>query len=103
MNHFVQRGLWKSEGLGKREEQNDAFTLASRVISRPDLNNPAMSATIEKKQAAKDLPIRGTSEKREILENYFQKKILGKQEHEFVPGVKTAAEAALRPKKGKVL
>ena len=69
----------------------------------PDLNNPAMSATIEKKQAAKDLPVQGTSEKREILENFFQKKILGKQEHEFIPGVKTAAEAALRPKKGKVL
>ena len=62
-----------------------------------------MSATIEKKQAAKDLPVQGTSEKREILENYFQKKILGKQEHDFIPGVTTAAEAALRPKKGKVL
>ena len=47
--------------------------------------------------------MQGTTEKREILENYFQKKILGKQEHEFIPGVKTAAEAALRPKKGKVL
>ena len=62
-----------------------------------------MSATTKKKQAAKHLPVRGTSEKREILETYFQKKILGTQEHEFVPGVKTAAEAALRPKKGKVL
>ncbi|OUU15645.1 MAG: hypothetical protein CBC05_10235 [Crocinitomicaceae bacterium TMED45] len=30
MNHFVQHGLWKSEGLGKREEQNDAFTLTLR-------------------------------------------------------------------------
>ena len=103
MHPFVQSGLWKSEGIGEGDERNDAFTLAHRATSRPDLNNPAMSATIEKKQAAKDLPVQGTSEKREILENYFQKKILGKQEHEFIPGVKTAAEAALRPKKGKVL
>ena len=63
-----------------------------------------MSATnIKEKQAKTGLPVQGTTEKREILENYFQKKILGKQEHEFTPGVKTAAEAALRPKKGKVL
>ena len=63
-----------------------------------------MSATdIKKKQAKTGLPVQGATEKREILENYFQKKILGKQEHEFIPGVKTAAEAALRPKKGKVL
>ena len=63
-----------------------------------------MSATdIKEKQAKTGLPVQGTTETREILENYFQKKILGKQEHEFIPGVKTAAEAALRPKKGKVL
>ena len=63
-----------------------------------------MSATdIKEKQAKAGHPVQGTTEKREILENYFQKKILGKQEHEFIPGVKTAAEAALRPKKGKVL
>ena len=63
-----------------------------------------MSATdIKEKQAKTGLPVQDTTEKREILENYFQKKILGKQEHEFIPGVKTAAEAALRPKKGKVL
>ena len=63
-----------------------------------------MSATdIKEKQGKTGLPVQGTTEKREILENYFQKKILGKQEHEFIPGVKTAAEAALRPQKGKVL
>ena len=63
-----------------------------------------MSATdIKEKHAKTGLSVQGTTVKREILENYFQKKILGKQEHEFIPGVKTAAEAALRPKKGKVL
>ena len=55
------------------------------------------------KQDATGLPVQDASEKREILDEFFQKKIWGKQEHEFTPGVKTAAEAALRPKKGKVL
>ena len=55
------------------------------------------------KQAVMGLPVQDASEKREILDAFFQKKIWGKQEHEFTPGVKTAAEAALRPKKGKVL
>jgi hypothetical protein len=55
------------------------------------------------KQDAAGLPVQDASEKREILDEFFQKKIWGKQEHEFTPGVKTAAEAALRPKKGKVL
>ena len=40
---------------------------------------------------------------REILEAYFQKKIWGKREHNFANGAKTAAEAALRPQKGRVL
>lgn len=63
-----------------------------------------MSPTARKeKHASKDLPVQGTSAKKEILDEFFQKKRLGKQEHEFTPGVKTAAEAALRPKKGKVL
>lgn len=63
-----------------------------------------MSATkIKAKQNAKDLPVQSVKEKKEILDNFFQKKIWGKQEHEFTPGVKTAAEAALRPLKGKVL
>jgi len=63
-----------------------------------------MSATKTKaKKDAAGLPVQDVSEKREILDNFFQKKIWGKQEHEFTPGVKTAAEAALRPKKGKVL
>jgi len=57
----------------------------------------------EEKQASKDLLVQGTITKKEILDEFFQKKRLGKQEHEFTPGVKTAAEAALRPKKGKVL
>ncbi|MDA0940749.1 MAG: hypothetical protein O2990_07080 [Bacteroidetes bacterium] len=55
------------------------------------------------KQDVTGLPVQDASEKREILNEFFQKKIWGKQEHEFTPGVKTAAEAALRPKKGKVL
>jgi hypothetical protein len=55
------------------------------------------------KQDVTGLPVQDASEKREILDEFFQKKIWGKQEHEFTPGVKTAAEAALRPKKGKVL
>jgi len=55
------------------------------------------------KQDVTGLPVQDASEKREILDAFFQKKIWGKQEHEFTPGVKTAAEAALRPKKGKVL
>ena len=55
------------------------------------------------KQDAAGLPVQDASEKREILDEFFQKKIWGKKEHEFTPGVKTAAEAALRPKKGKVL
>ena len=68
------------------------------------MNHPDMGTTaIKAKQAAKDLPVQAMAEKKEILENYFNKKILGKQEHEFIPGVKTAAEAALRPMKGKVL
>ena len=71
MHKFVQCRLWKSEGLGKGGERNDAFTLDHRVTSRSDLNNPAMSATIEKKHAAKDLPVQGTSEKREILESFL--------------------------------
>ena len=33
----------------------------------------------------------------------FQKKIWGKREHNFANGAKTAAEAALRPQKGRVL
>lgn len=68
------------------------------------LNDPAMSATeIKAKKDASDLPVQDASEKREILDEFFQKKIWGKQEHEFTPGVKTAAEAAQRPLKGKVL
>ena len=55
------------------------------------------------KQDVTGLPVQDASEKREILDEFFQKKIWGKKEHEFTPGVKTAAEAALRPKKGKVL
>ncbi|MEC8335280.1 MAG: hypothetical protein VXY03_06410 [Bacteroidota bacterium] len=63
-----------------------------------------MSATKSKaKKTAKNPPVQNAAEKREILEGFFQKKIWGKQEHEFTPGVKTAAEAALRPKKGQVL
>ncbi|MEE2918988.1 MAG: hypothetical protein VYA72_02210 [Bacteroidota bacterium] len=63
-----------------------------------------MSATNSKaKNTAKNLPVQKAAEKRVILEGFFQKKIWGKQEHEFTPGVKTAAEAALRPKKGQVL
>ena len=63
-----------------------------------------MSAIESKaKQDEAGLPVQDASEKREILDEFFQKKILGKQEHEFTPGVKTAAEAAQRPKKGKVL
>ena len=61
------------------------------------------ASTIKAKNRAKNLPVQNEAEKREILEGFFQKKIWGKQEHEFTPGVKTAAEAALRPKKGKVL
>ena len=63
-----------------------------------------MSATNSKaKNTAKNLLVQKAAEKRVILEGFFQKKIWGKQEHEFTPGVKTAAEAALRPKKGQVL
>ncbi len=63
-----------------------------------------MGATKNKaKKTAKNPPVQKAAEKRAILEGYFQKKIWGKQEHEFTPGVKTAAEAALRPKKGQVL
>ena len=61
------------------------------------------ASTIKAKNRAKNLPVQNEAEKREILEGFFQKKIWGKQEHEFTPGVKTAAEAALRPKKGQVL
>lgn len=50
-----------------------------------------------------DLPLQSAEEKRDILEAFFQKKIWGQQEHEFARGVRTAAEAALRPQKGKVL
>lgn len=63
-----------------------------------------MSATeVKATKAGAELPVQDASEKREILDDFFQKKIWGKQEHEFTPGVKTAAEAAMRPKKGKVL
>ena len=63
-----------------------------------------MSATeVKATKAGAELPVQAASEKREILDEFFQKKIWGKQEHEFTPGVKTAAEAAMRPKKGKVL
>ncbi|MGB1384656.1 MAG: hypothetical protein ACPG66_01465 [Flavobacteriales bacterium] len=63
-----------------------------------------MSATeVKATKAGAELPVLDASEKREILDEFFQKKIWGKQEHEFTPGVKTAAEAAMRPKKGKVL
>jgi hypothetical protein len=44
-----------------------------------------------------------TEQKREIMESFFMKKAQGQREHEFAKGVNTAAEAALRPKKGKVL
>jgi len=43
------------------------------------------------------------TDKREIMENFFMEKALGKREHEFAKGVNTAAEAAQRPVKGKVL
>ena len=63
-----------------------------------------MSASKTKaKNTAKNPPVQNAVEKREILEGFFQKKIWGKKEHEFTPGAKTAAEAALRPKKGQVL
>ena len=55
------------------------------------------------KKDATGLPVQDVMEKREILDEFFQTKIWGKQEHEFTPGVKTAAEAAMRPQKGKVL
>lgn len=43
------------------------------------------------------------NETRDIMEDYFMKKALGKREHEFAKGKNTAAEAAQRPLKGKVL
>jgi len=43
------------------------------------------------------------TDKREIMEDFFMTKALGKREHEFAKGVNTAAEAAQRPVKGKVL
>lgn len=46
---------------------------------------------------------KSTEQKREIMEGFFMKKAQGQREHEFAKGVNTAAEAALRPKKGKVL
>ncbi|MAV51983.1 MAG: hypothetical protein CL829_04390 [Crocinitomicaceae bacterium] len=67
-----------------------------------------MSATAKEKvtntaDSKEDLPLQSPEEKRDILESFFQKKIWGQQEHEFARGVRTAAEAALRPQKGKVL
>ena len=63
-----------------------------------------MKATAEKTEAVvKEVTLQGVADKREILEAYFQKKIWGKREHNFANGVKTAAEAALRPQKGRVL
>ena len=63
-----------------------------------------MKATAEKTKAvAKEVTLQGVADKREILEAYFQKKIWGKREHHFANGAKTAAEAALRPQKGRVL
>ena len=63
-----------------------------------------MKATAEKTEAVvKEVTLQGVADKREILEAYFQKKIWGKREHNFANGAKTAAEAALRPQKGRVL
>lgn len=67
-----------------------------------------MSATAKEKvtntaDSKKGLPLQSPEEKRDILASFFQKKIWGQQEHEFARGVRTAAEAALRPQKGKVL
>ena len=67
-----------------------------------------MSATATEKvtitaDSKEDLPLQSAEEKRDILEAFFQKKIWGQREHEFARGVRTAAEAALRPQKGKVL
>ena len=63
-----------------------------------------MKATAEKTEAVvKEVTLQGVTDKREILEAYFQKKIWGKREHNFANGAKTAADAALRPQKGRVL
>lgn len=73
-----------------------------------DMSATAKEATAKEKvtntaDSKEDLPLQSPEEKRDILESFFQKKIWGQQEHEFARGVRTAAEAALRPQKGKVL
>ena len=61
-----------------------------------------MIASNKKTESAKPQG-KSTEQKRKIMENFFMKKALGQREHEFAKGVNSAAEAALRPKKDKVL
>ena len=70
-------------------------------ISRPDMNHPDMGTTaIKAKQAAKDLPVQAMKEKKEIPENYFNKKILGKQEHEFILRREDGCGSGTAPQEG---